>query len=93
MMRMWSALISGTTMGTSSVQRLALLLETTGHSSLAYFSSRALISSFFISTAQKTKSTCPASFSASASASRITSPLAISGMGVVMAQRLLTASS
>ena len=80
-------------MGTSSVQRWAELLETTGHSSLAYFSSRALISSFFISTAQKTKSTIPASFSASASASRITRLLASSGIGVAMAHRPDTASS
>ena len=35
MISMWSALISGTTMGTSGVPRLALLLETTGHSALA----------------------------------------------------------
>ena len=93
MMRMWSALISGTTMGTSSVQRWALLLDTTGHSRRAYFSSRARISSFFMSTAQKTKSTMEAIFSASAWASRTTMPLASSGMGVPMAQRADTASS
>ena len=89
----WSALISGTTMGTSSVQRWAELLDTTGHSSLAYVSSRARISSFFMSTAQKTKSTMPASFPASAWASRTTRDLASSGMGVVMAQRPSTASA
>ena len=35
MISIWSALISGTTMGTSGVKRLALLLDTTGHSALA----------------------------------------------------------
>ena len=79
-------------MGTSSVQRWAELLETTGHSSLAYRSSRARISSFFMSTAQKQKSTCSANLSASDSASKITSPLASSGTGTDMAQRPSTVS-
>ena len=87
----WSGLISGTTMGTSSVHRWAELLETMGHSSLAYFSSRARMSSFFMSTAQKQKSTMPASFSASASASSTTRSLASSGMGTSRAQRPSTA--
>ncbi len=78
---------SGTTMGTSSVQRLAELLDTTGHSALAYRSSRALISSFFMSTAQKTKSTMPAIFSTSAWASITTRDLDSWGMGDFMAQR------
>ena len=80
-------------MGTSSVQRWAELLDTTGHSALAYRSSRVRISSFFMSTAQKTKSTMPAIFSTSSSALRTTRFLASSGMGVVMAQRFFTASS
>ena len=87
----WSALISGTTMGTSSVHRWAELLETMGHSSLAYRSSRARISSFFISTAQKQKSTMDASCSASFSASSTTRFLASSGMGTSRAQRPSTA--
>ena len=79
-------------MGTSGVQRWAELLETTGHSSLAYRSSSARISSFFMSTAQKTKSTISAIFSASASASRTTMDAALSGMGSSIAQRLPIAS-
>ena len=41
------------------------MFETTGHSAFAYLSSNAFISSFFISTAQKTKSTIEAIFSTS----------------------------
>ena len=43
-----SGLISGTTIGTSGVQRCAELLDTTGVSVFAYASSIALISSFDI---------------------------------------------
>ena len=60
-----SALISGTTIGTSGVQRCALLFDTTGVSVFAYSSSIFLISSFVISTAENTKSTSDATFSTS----------------------------
>ena len=58
-------MISGTTIGTSGVQRCALLLETTGVSVFAYASSIALISSFDISTAENIKSTVDATCSTS----------------------------
>ena len=81
------------TIGTSSVQRLAELFDTIGHSNLAYFFSRFLICSFGISTAQKQKSTCPAIFSASFSASSTIIFLAISGRFSFIAHRFATASS
>ena len=87
-----SGLISGTTIGTSGVQRCALLLETTGVSVFAYASSIARISSFVISTALNTKSTSNATFSIS-----FTFITAIffthSGIGVCIFQRPPTASS
>ena len=87
-----SGFISGMTIGTSGVQRLALLLETTGVSLLAYSSSSASISSFFMSTAEKTKSTSPAT-EATSEASLMTILFAHSGIGTSSAQRLETASS
>ena len=81
------------TIGTSGVQRLALLLETTGHSSFAYASSSASTASFDMSTAQNTKSTCAAIAALSASASITTRSLYFSGNGVSIAQRLRAASS
>ena len=76
-----SGFTSGMTIGTSGVCLCAELFDTTGHSAFAYFSSRALISSFFISTAQNTKSTIEAIFSTSSSAFRtVSSPIA-SGRG------------
>ena len=90
---MCSALSSGTTIGTSGVNLLALLLDTTGHSCLAYSSSRALISSFFISTAQNTKSTCEVILSISFVASITTMFFIFSGIGVSMHHFLPTASS
>ena len=87
-----SGLISGITMGTSGVQRWALLLDTTGVSVLAYASSMARISSFVISTALNTKSTVEATFSTSATF-MTTSFFTASGMGDVIFQRSPTASS
>ena len=87
-----SGLISGTTIGTSGVQRCALLLDTTGVSVFAYFSSIARISSFVISTAENTKSTVAATFSTSFKSITI-SFLTASGIGVVIFQRPFTASS
>ena len=73
-------------MGTSGVERLALLLETTGHSALAYASSRALISALGISTAQNTKSAIDATVSTwEASCTTICSRVA--GSGVFIDQR------
>ena len=88
----WSAFISGMTMGTSGVQRLALLFETTGHSALAYSSSSARISSFFMSTAEKTKST---SFTISATSAAFLTTIffAHSGIGSSSAHFAPTASS
>ena len=89
----WSALISGTIIGTSGVPRFAELLEITGHSALAYASSNALISSFFISTAQKTKSTIEVIFSISFCASITTISFMLSGIGVCIAHLAPTAST
>ena len=93
MISAWSALISGMIIGTSGVKRCAELLEQTGHSSFAYFSSRARISSFFMSTAQKMKSTLEAISSASAVASYMTMSLYLSGIGTVIFQRPSQASA
>ena len=87
-----SGLISGTTIGTSGVQRCALLLETTGVSVFAYASSIALISSFDISTAENTKSTVDATCSTSFTFIT-TSFFTASGIGVSIFQRPPTASS
>ena len=87
-----SALISGTTIGTSGVQRCALLLDTTGVSVFAYASSIALISSLLISTALNTKSTVDATCSTSFTLST-TSFFTASGIGVSIFQRSPTASS
>ena len=87
-----SGLISGTTIGTSGVQRCALLFETTGVSVFAYASSIALISSFDISTALNTKSTVEATSSTSFTLCTI-SFLTASGIGVSIFQRSPTASS
>src|SRR5574344_2813713 len=87
----WSAFISGIIIGTSGVNLCALLLLITGHSALAYASSKALISSFFISTAQKTKSTKAATFSISA-ASITTISFKEPGISVVIAHLNETAS-
>ena len=83
---------SGTTMGTSGVNRLAELLDTTGHSCLAYCSSNARISSFFISTAQNTKSTIEVIFSISAWASYTGRSAMLAGMGLSMHHLLPSAS-
>ena len=78
--------------GTSGVPRWALLLEITGHSALAYASSSARISSFFMSTAQKTKSASAAT-SSTCEASYTGMAFMLSGIGVSIAQRPATASS
>ena len=87
MTEMWSEFISGMTMGTSGVNRCALLFETIGHSSFAYAYSSSFISSFFMFTAQKQKSTDEAIFSLSAAASNTTMSAYFSGMGALMCQR------
>ena len=88
-----SGLSSGRTIGTSGVCLCALLFETTGHSAFAYSSSRALISSFFISTAQKTKSTCDAISFISSVAFITTRSLTFSGIATSMHHFEPTASS
>ena len=88
----WLRLISGMTIGTSGVQRCALLLETTGVSVFAYASSIFRISSFVISTAEKTISTCPAT--ASTSETFMTFMFrTVSGIGVSIFHLPPTASS
>src|SRR5699024_6761314 len=83
---------SGMTIGTSGVQRCALLLETTGVSVFAYASSIARISSLLISTALNTKSTVEATSSTSFTLCTI-SFLTPSGIGFIIFQRSATASS
>ena len=72
--------------------RFAELFETTGVSSFATFSSRALISSFFIFTAQKVKSIC-LQYSSISSVLYTTIFLTYSGIGRSIFQRPATASS
>lgn len=88
-----SGLTSGRIIGTSGVQRLALLLDTTGTSAFAYLSSNAFISSLGILTAQNTKSTFDTISSKSLSISYTDIFLTNSGIGVCIFQRPSTASS
>ena len=81
-----------TTIGTSGVQRWALLLDTTGVSVFAYSSSMARISSFGMFTAENTKSTSLTTSSTSATF-LTTMCLTNSGIGASIFQRLPMASS
>ena len=87
-----SQLISGITMGTSGVQRCALLLETTGVSDFAYRSSIARISSLDMFTAENTKSTS-AAIESTSSMLRTTMFFTFSGIGVSIFHFPPTASS